>query len=612
MATPTAGPEPGLARARWLVELADQACAAYDRPDLVAAMRQARARLADPAVHVVVVGEFKQGKSSLVNALTGTTACPVDDDIATATPTYIRYGEEPSAALLVREQDAEGHLAGVRREPIPLTELRQTILEGDPVGTTEETTSAVTSVEVRVPRQLLKGGLVFVDTPGAGGLSSAHAASTLAAASLAQALVFVTDASQELTRPEADFLRQAREACDTVICVMTKTDLYPYWRKVKRLTEEHLAEIGVNTAVIGVSSPLRTMAIQSNDQELNAESGFPDLIAALGEHVGNDAERVLAADVAADVGEVCEQLAAQFRGERAVLDDPAQAKNIVAELSSVQQQVQQLKSAASRWNQTLSDGIADLTSDVDHDLRARIRQVMEEATASIEASDPADTWGEMEAWLQARVSHEMLANHGLLRGRATELSELVGEHFRQASGEVLDRIAASDPQPALARQEIDHKIDLDRMKAGQQAMVALKSAYGGAIMFVMLGMLTGITLGPIALGIGLVMGHRGLREEKRRQMKQRQQQATAAVRQYLDKVSFAAGKESRDSLRAIQRQLRDHYTGLAEQLEKSNNEALRRAQAAANASKADRARRLADVDAELARIAELRELAAVR
>ena len=50
----------------------------------------------------------------------------------------------------------------------------------------------------------------------------------------------MTDASQELTRSEVDFLRQARELCRTVVCVLTKTDFYPAWRRIKELNEGHL------------------------------------------------------------------------------------------------------------------------------------------------------------------------------------------------------------------------------------------------------------------------------------------------------------------------------------------------------------------------------------
>lgn len=608
-----AATEPGpLRQADALVDHGLRACAAYERPDLADRLHRAKQRLADPAIRIVVVGEFKQGKSSLVNALLGTAVCPVDDDIATAVPTHIRYGEQAAATLLVRE-DAGGDAATplVRREAIALDRLRPTILEQSQPPA-EVGSGRLAGVEVRLPNPLLNGGLVLVDTPGVGGLGSGHAAATLAAASLAHALVFVTDASQELTRTELEFLRQAREMCGTVVCVLSKVDLYPHWRRIQSLTEGHLRQAGIEGPVLPVSAPLRQAAMRTGDQELDAESGYPALVRALRDRVSGGAEQSLATAAAADVVEVCVQIEAQFQAERAALADPAEAARVVAELTECQRQVQLLKSTASMWNRTLSDGVADLNADIDHDLRRRIRDVIAEASTSIEQSDPADTWGEMQAWLKARISGEMLANFQELRQRAMALSERVGDHFREASGEVLDRILLPDPRSTLAGQEVDQKVDVDRMRVGKQAMTVLKSGYGGTIMFVMLGVTLGVTLGPLAVGIALVMGHRGLKEEKKRQREARQRQAVAAVRHFCDQVGFVMSKDSRDTLRSIQRQLRDHYTQLAEELEASHAAALKRANEAVRKTDAERKQRLGDVDAELDRLRKLRELATTR
>jgi hypothetical protein len=604
--TSQTGPDP-VAAATAVVELGLRACDAYGRPDLGARLGTAKRTLADPVVHVVVVGEFKQGKSSLVNALVGATVCPVDDDVATAVPTYVRHGTEPGAELIF---DADPP----RRQPIPLDQVRAWVVEGGAGGAPAPAGAhaaggapeqRLAGVEIRIPRKLLAGGLVLVDTPGVGGLGSAHAAASLAAATMADALIFVTDAAQELTRSEVDFLHQAREMCGTVVCALTKTDFYPAWRKIRDLDAGHLGR-GLDVPIMGVSSALRSRAAATNDTTLNAESGFAELVRFLADRVRGGAANRLAADAAAEVASVCTQIEAQFEAERAALADPAAAQQVVDQLTQVKERVERLKAAAARWNQTLNDGIADLSSDIDHDLRDRIRRVIQEADDAIENIDPADSWSEMESWLESRVAHELLANYTVLRQRATVLSEEVAQHFREASGEVLNRLAVPNPTPRLAGAKVDHKIELEKMKVGKQAMVALKSAYGGAIMFVMLGTMTGITLGPIGLGIGLVMGRKGLRDEKRKQRAARQNQARNAVRRYCDEVSFVMGKDSRDTLRRIQRELRDHYTGLAEELNRSNAEALNSAAQATRRTQAERDKRLQDLDAELTRLRQLR------
>lgn len=588
-----AGIAPAAARATDLVDLGLRACEAFDRPDLAARLTEARRRLADPVIHVVVAGEFKQGKSTLVNALVGAPVCPVDDDAATAIPTFVRHGEKPSAELWRDGGDA--------REAIELADVRRHVVEsgdGEP---------RIGGVEVRIPRALLASGLVLVDTPGIGGLGSAHATASLAAISLADAVLFVTSAAQELTRSEMDFLRRARTMCPTVACVLTKTDFYPAWRRIRDLDASHLATEG-DVPLLAVSSALRARAVKHSDAELNTESGFPDLITLVREQVGGSAEQRLATEAAAEVVALCDHLEGSFAAERAALADPANAQRVVDELTAVKSHAERLTTAAAKWNQTLSDGIGDLTSDIDFDLKARIKEVTTEADQAIEVGDPADTWSEFGPWLQARTADALLSNYELLRERATDLSERVGEHFREAAGTMLTRPTVHDPTP-LAAGEVGEDLDLKKMRAVKQAMVAMKSAYGGAMMFSLVGSMVGIILGPIGIGIGLVLGHRGLREEKKRQVQKRRTDAKNAVRRYCDKITFVASKDSRDTLRRVQRELRDHYTALAEELNRSNSRALTAATDAAKRTQADRARRLKDVDAELARLKQLRQRA---
>ena len=52
---------------------------------------------------------------------------------------------------------------------------------------------------------------------------------------VADAVLFVTDASSELTMPEVAFLRTVVALCPRVLVVTTKIDLHPEWRKIHEL-----------------------------------------------------------------------------------------------------------------------------------------------------------------------------------------------------------------------------------------------------------------------------------------------------------------------------------------------------------------------------------------
>ena len=72
-----------------------------------------------------------------------------------------------------------------------------------------------------------------------------------------------------------DFLRAAVRMCPNVACVLTKTDLYPQWRRIAELDRGHLAAADVAADLIPVSSAVRQVALQTKSKSLNEESGFP-------------------------------------------------------------------------------------------------------------------------------------------------------------------------------------------------------------------------------------------------------------------------------------------------------------------------------------------------
>ena len=488
--------------------------------------------------------------------------------------------------------------------PIELEDVRRYVTEQQSIAG-----QRVEAVEIWLGRRFLESGIVVVDTPGVGGLGSVHAAATKGALPLADAVVFVSDASQEFTSTELDFLRQAQAVCPNVVCVITKIDFYPAWRKIVELDRGHLERNGIDAPIIHLASPLRAHATRTNDKELNQESGYPELLTFIRDRVASAAADEATRRAGADVMAVADQLATQFQAERAALADPDKAQAIVDDLTRTRERTEQLKGQAAKWNQTLNDGIGDLVPDIDHDYRARSRKLLKECDDAIENSDPADTWAEFEPWLYNRVSHDVLENYTYMRDRANELSETVGDHFREASGEILSELAVFNPMPVVGSATFEAAIDTDKMGAGAKGFAMLRGSYMGILMFTMIGSMVGVALGPIAIGIGLVMGRKTLKDEKERQLNNRRIQAKNTVRKYSDEVTFVVNKDARDTLRRVQRQLRDHYSARGEELHRSTNAALKAATDAAQQTEAERNQRLRDLESEISRITALRERA---
>jgi len=582
-----------------VVDLALQAALAYGRADFGARLRQTRRRLAEDGVRVLVVGEFKQGKSHLVNALLNASVCPIDDDIATTVPTIVRYAEVP-AAMTVREFGDE---LAADSTPVPVDRLADYVC--DPGNRRE-----ISYAEVGVPRTLLAGGLVVVDTPGVGGLASMHGAAIIAAMSLADAVVFVSDAGAEYTASELDFLRHAAQVCPNIVCALTKVDLHPHWRRIADIDRRHLANAELEAEVVPVSSTLRLHAVRTNDHMLNAESGFPVLIGLLRDRVVGQADQLACRVAAQDVVAITDQLAATMRAQLSVYQGGGAAGKLIRELELAQSRADRLRERSARWQQTLSDGIADLISDIEYDLRDRMRQIGRDAEREIDNADPLAMEDQFAAWLQQQVSGAASANFAWAMERARWLADQVADHFAEDGAKVLPNLRDVDFARMTGSIETVELPRNENLKLGNKLLLGMRGGYGGTLMFGMAGTLVGMALlNPFSIAAGLLLGGRTVREERKRLVQRRQMEAKSAVRRHLDDVVFQLGKESRDMLREVQRTLRNHFTGHAEELQRSVNDSLQAAQNALRTNQEECPRAIADLQAELARVAALEDLA---
>jgi hypothetical protein len=170
---------------------------------------------------IVVVGETKRGKSSLVNMLIGVpNLSPVDAAVATAS--YLEFTHATT-------HGARAYVPG-REDPVPLglADLRNW---GTLLGRLPDGMRPPRRIDVHHSAPLLQY-LTLIDTPGTGGLDSLHAEVAMDAVERATALLFVVDASAPFAQPEMSFLIEASKKVNFVLFALTKTDAYPGWRTI--------------------------------------------------------------------------------------------------------------------------------------------------------------------------------------------------------------------------------------------------------------------------------------------------------------------------------------------------------------------------------------------
>ncbi len=577
-----------------------------ERADLRKRLDQTLLRLNDPSIRVIVVGEFKQGKSKLINALVNAPVCPVDDDIATSVPTVVRHGDPATAAVLLprAEKDA-GEDEQLERLPINIADLAAYVSERGNPGNAKKLVAA----EVFLPRKVLAGGLTVVDSPGVGGLGSTHTLTTLTALPTADAMLLVSDASQEYTEPEIRFLKQAMRITPSVVGVLSKTDLYPEWRRVAELDRRHLAQVSPDIPLIPVSSDLRLEATRLRDGELNDESGFPVLISHLRNEIVGKAERIQRRSVGQDLLSVSDNLRLSLQSELAALEDPAGTPAMIAGLEAAKLEADDLRKRSARWQITLNDGIGDLIADMEYDLRDRLRRIQRDAETAIDQGDPGPTWTAFTKWLEECTAAAISDTFVWTSERSQWLATQVAEHFSEDEV-ALPVLRVSDTGDALDPVDDMPGMDDGHVNPMQKVLIGMRGSYGGVLMF---GLLTGIfgmaLINPLSVGAGLLLGRKAYREDKEARLKRRQAEAKALVRRQLDDVVFQVGKQLKDRLRLVQRSTRDHFTEIAEMHHRSLSDSVQAAQKAATTYTLEKDMRIRDIKAELKRVDALHQAA---
>ncbi|GIE95544.1 dynamin family protein [Paractinoplanes rishiriensis] len=615
LGTLTAPPGPA---SLWLdvLDATIRTCREHGRSDLVAWLWQRRAQLLHPHLRVLVVGAAKQGKSQLINALINAPVCVVGDDRGTTVPTVVRHTATPAAHLIRRAAaDAEWTAdAGPQdRFPLALDRVADALTETI-AGQPAEMVGRL-HADVGVPRTLLATGLQLIDTPPLPGLPAAAPAAVgrvreLATDGRADVVLFTCESGRELSDAEVDVLADLGRLYPSLVVVYTKTDYAAHWRRDVEVSRMRLVQAGVPATVVPLSAALRTRAVQTGDTALNGESGFPVLINLLQTMVATKPDRLARQTVGVLGRMVTERLAVPLKDNLDAQRAETSTSHAVTRLHETQRRMDELRKCATRWQSRLADEVADLMSDIEHDLRERTRAVIAHADEVFTESDPLKMWDEFEPWLRDALLDAANSSLAWLGDRAEWLARAVAAEFPPELGDVLPSWVPGVQESAQERVTGLDSPQIERFTMTQKVFTGLRGSYGGVLMFGLATSLAGMSLiNPISLGGGALFGGKSIREEGRSLLKRRQAAARVAVRQHVDEIFVGLAKDAKDSMRRIQRALRDHFTAVTEDLQEAIVESLRSAKADAERDLSERESRARRTEQELIRLAALQKQA---
>jgi GTPase SAR1 family protein len=379
-------------------------------------------KLASNAFNLVVVGQFKRGKTSFINALIGEPLLPIGVVPLTSIVTLLAYGEHP--AFAVRYEDG-------RTEEITRARLPEFVTErGNP-----QNLKRVADVAVTYPSPWLKTGVRLIDTPGIGSVYRHNTDVAQRFVPKADAVLFLLSVEQPAGQAELDFLKQAAAHAAKVFLVLNKIDL---------VTEAELEESVAFTRraladVLPGNPPIYPLSARRASADAGGE--FEAFTAALERFLQHEKDDVLLASIARNLA----RLIAQARFEREL-----ELKALAAPLDELQQKLERFAArkrdvgAAHNEHAVLVEGESRriLRERAEPDLEVFAQELGDEIAAEVERVF------EQNRGLPLRALEETLTRHAVERiaqrfdtWRAAEDERIAGA-FQEVCARVSARLDA--------------------------------------------------------------------------------------------------------------------------------------------------------------------------
>lgn len=380
-----------------LLHLLDQATAFVqgldpEMPAVAQRLRDLALRLQEDRFHLAVLGQFKRGKSTLLNALLGEPLLPSAVVPLTSIPTFIHAGVRLETKISFQDENRAETYACDRAEEMSNYLARFVAEEHNP-----KNHLGVSQVEVFHPAPILQRGVVLIDTPGIGSTFRHNTEATLNFLPQCDAALFVVSADPPVTEVELEFLGQVRDKVARLFFVLNKVDYLSLEERkqaadfFKRVLREQLG-FPEDVILFCVSARQGLEAAGREDSTLWRQSGLAELndflLDFLVEGKSSALNEAVARKAADMVGEVAMRVDLALRALEMPLTELAERRRIFEEkLAEIRDQQQMagdlLAGDRKRMQQFLESKAAELRQRA----TTTLEQVVNDALSKTMAGD---------------------------------------------------------------------------------------------------------------------------------------------------------------------------------------------------------------------------------
>lgn len=401
-------------------------CAVRSTPWLSERAHRLVARLAEDRFQLVVVGQFKRGKSSLMNAIVGRPLLPTGTIPVTSVVTSLRYGSR--TRVVIRRAGR------VLEEEVSVEALAEFVTErGNP-----DNRKQVVSAQVEVPVPFLRRGLRFIDTPGIGSAYERNTATTLAFMPEADAAIFVTGADAPLSQSELEFLDAVRQHVSKIFFVLNKIDqvALPDREEVISYTSRVLAQrLGVDAITMFPMSASQALGANGAEPGPREDSGLLSFEAALATFLDHERRTVFLVSLLDRGIRLLEEMQFTRQLRSAVADTPAADDPRAAMRQRYEDQDQQRRAAVTRARARVDAWLQSVLNPALERFAIETREGLLAGLATVTKARPTKGTVPEAAvdWINTEIQRRAIAWLG-------EMGERVNHCVEELAGETLPTI----------------------------------------------------------------------------------------------------------------------------------------------------------------------------
>lgn len=292
-------------------------------PQFAANLKQLRDKVNNDSFKIQIIGTFKNGKSTFINALLGEDILPTRALPCTAVINEVKYGEEKRAILHFRNPLPSTlldcippatlkHMQDHGMKDVPPMDIEYDKIDQYVVipvnGDRDEIsrTSPYMAVELFYPSPLLKEGVEIIDSPGLNE-NDERTKVTLDYLDKADAIIFLLDATKQCAKDEMETIENilVPKGFDDIFFVANRIDSVQMKERedVKSFIEKNVDKFTTNP-VYCVSALQAVDGIIEKKNDLYERSGMPAFEAKLTEFLTKDKGRIKLAQPARELNNI--------------------------------------------------------------------------------------------------------------------------------------------------------------------------------------------------------------------------------------------------------------------------------------------------------------------